>query len=273
MPTCSPGKTGARVIGNVINMANWRIDNIYPNLAVRSGRGRVRRQALADFFPANALGFIDGKDKRRLYDRVEKKLREGEVKNGILVETLVDRESPVLRRDRWAEVISPVVVSLDVGSDEFRSRAQNWVHSLEIFPILRIEKLPPQTLDHPRSHCKLISPRRHRISYDLAGRRVRRYGKYGASGAGNAPPRISLLLEAGSRRVPRRVSVARHGCWKRHPNTPVRSCSPHDSRRATRSRYRPPTSVQTSQAPLYSGASNRPGNIDSRTRCVPIHDR
>src|SRR5580698_2001822 len=116
-------------------MSDWRIDDVDPNLAVRSGRGRVRRQALTDFFPTNALGFIDGKDERGFYDRVEKKLRKGNVKNAILVETLVDRKSPMLRRDRGAEVVSRIVISLDIGSDELRSRAHHWVHSLEIFPI------------------------------------------------------------------------------------------------------------------------------------------
>src|SRR5258708_31139634 len=89
----------------------------------------------------------------------------------------------------------------------------------------------------------------------------------------NVLPRIPSQWEGDSRRVQRRVSVARHGCWKRHPNKPVRSCSPHDSHRATRFRYRRPTSLRPSLTPLYSVASNTPGNIGSRTRCALVPDR
>src|SRR5579859_3829615 len=92
-------------------------------------------------------------------------------------------------------------------------------------------------------------------------------------GVRNVLLRISLRLEGGFRRVQRRVSVVRHDYWKRHPNKPVRSCSPHDSHRATRFRYRRPTSLRTNLAPLYSVASNTPGNIDSRTRCALIPNR
>ncbi len=89
----------------------------------------------------------------------------------------------------------------------------------------------------------------------------------------NVLPRISSRLEERSHRVLRRVSVARRGYSKRHPNRPAGSCSLHDSRHATRFQSHPPTSLRTTLAPLYSAAGNRPRNIGSHTRCVLIHDR
>lgn len=64
-------------------MAYGCIYNIYPNLAVRSGCERVRRQILADFAPMNTLGFVNSKDKRGVYDGFEEKLRKGKIKNGV----------------------------------------------------------------------------------------------------------------------------------------------------------------------------------------------
>ena len=77
-------------------MAWGCIYNIHPNLALRSGCGRIRRKVLADFFPTNTRVFVNSKDKGSVYDSFEEKLRKGKIKNGILIETLVDRESPVL---------------------------------------------------------------------------------------------------------------------------------------------------------------------------------
>src|SRR5258708_23445585 len=112
-------------------MACGCIYNIYPNLAVRSGCDRVRRQILADFAPMNTLTFVNGKNKRSVYDGFEEKLRKGKIKNGILIEPLVHRESPVLRRHSGAEVVFLIIVSLYVGGDESRGLSQNWVYTLE----------------------------------------------------------------------------------------------------------------------------------------------
>src|SRR5258705_11329432 len=68
-----------------------------------------------------------------------------------------------------------IVVSLQVGSDESRSLSKNGVYTAEVFFVLCIKILPPQTLHHPRGHCKLISPRRHWISNDLARCWIRRH--------------------------------------------------------------------------------------------------
>src|SRR5713101_1722915 len=70
-----------------------------------------------------------------------------------------------------------IIVSLHVGSDESRGLSKNGVYTAEVFFVLCIQILPPQTLRHPRGHCKLISPRRHWISYDLARRWIRRHRK------------------------------------------------------------------------------------------------
>ncbi len=77
-------------------MTNRCVYNINPNLAVGSGCGGVRRKVLADFFPASTLAFVNSEDERSLYDAIEKKLREGKVKNRVLVETLVNCKSPIL---------------------------------------------------------------------------------------------------------------------------------------------------------------------------------
>src|ERR1700745_2056495 len=73
-----------------------------------------------------------------------------------------------------------IVSPFNVGCDELRGLFYNWVSAVEIVFILCIEILPPQTLDHPWGHSKLIGPRRHWISYDLARRWVRRYRKHSA---------------------------------------------------------------------------------------------
>jgi hypothetical protein len=90
------GKNRSQSYRKIVDMAYGCIYNIYPNLAVRSGCDRVRRQILADFFPTSTLAFVNSKNKRSVYDGFEEKLRKGKIKNGVLVETLVDRESPVL---------------------------------------------------------------------------------------------------------------------------------------------------------------------------------
>jgi hypothetical protein len=137
------GKNGSQSYRNIVDMAYGCIYNIYPNLAVRSGCDRVRRQILADFAPMNTLGFVNSKDKRSVYDGFEEKLRKGKIKNGVLVETLVDREPPVLRRHSGIEVVFLIIISLYVGSDESRGLSQNWVYTVEIVFVLCIEILPP----------------------------------------------------------------------------------------------------------------------------------
>jgi hypothetical protein len=137
------GKNGGQTYRKIVDMAYGCIYNIDPNLAVRSGCARVRRQILADFAPMNTLGFVNSKDKRSGYDGFEEKLRKGKIKNGVLVETLVDREPPVLRRHSGIEVVFLIITSLYVGSDESRGLSQNWVYAVEIVFVLGIEILPP----------------------------------------------------------------------------------------------------------------------------------
>jgi len=66
------GKNGSQAYRKIVDMAYGCIYNIYPNLAVRSGCDRVRRQILADFSPMNTLGFVNSKDQRSVYDGFER---------------------------------------------------------------------------------------------------------------------------------------------------------------------------------------------------------
>src|SRR6266550_4321998 len=68
-----------------------------------------------------------------------------------------------------------IITSLHVGSDESRGLFKNGVCTAEVFLVMCIEILPPQTLHHRWSHRKLISPRWHRISNDLARCGIRRH--------------------------------------------------------------------------------------------------